>query len=86
MDDGRRSASRRLRVEDPEQPASRTVRENREILREKTLDEALRTDIADTTPTLSALFRPLVVREQMIGVMSVQSAGRGLRAARAANL
>ena len=77
VDDGRRSTSRRLRVDDPERPASRTVRENREILREKTLDEALRTDIVDTTPTLSALFRPLVVREQMIGVMSVQSARAG---------
>lgn len=77
VDGGRRSPSRRLRVDDPERPASRAVRENREILRLKTLDEALRTDIPGTAPTLSALFRPLSVRERMIGVMSVQSARAG---------
>lgn len=77
VDDGRRGGSRRFRVDDPARPASRAVRENREILREKTLEEALRTDIAGTAPTLTALFRPLVVRDQMIGVMSVQSARAG---------
>lgn len=77
VDGGRRVASRRLRVDDPDRPASRTVRETCEILREKTLEEALRTDMAGTAPTLSALFRPLVVRERMIGMMSVQSARAG---------
>lgn len=74
VDGGRRSAGRRLAVADPVRPASLCVRENREILREKTLDEAIRTDIPGTAPTLTALFRPLVVQGRMIGVMSVQSA------------
>ncbi|MGA0598835.1 sensor histidine kinase [Enterovirga sp. CN4-39] len=77
IDGGRRSQSRRLRVDDAERPASRAVRENREILREKSLDDALRADIPGTAPTLSALFRPLSVRDRMIGVMSVQSARAG---------
>lgn len=73
VDGGRRAASRRLRVDDPVRPASRCVREDREILREKTIEEAQRTDIPGTIPTLTALFRPLKVQGRTIGVMSVQS-------------
>lgn len=74
VDGGRRSASRRFAVDDPARPACLCVRENREILVEKTLEEAIRNDIPGTAPTLTALFRPLVVQNRMIGVMSVQSA------------
>lgn len=74
VDGGARAASRRMRVDDPARPAARCVRERCEILRHKTLEEALETDIPGTQPTLTALFGPLLVRDRIIGVISVQSA------------
>ena len=73
VDGGQRGPSRRIRVDDPVRPAARCIRENQEILKHDTLEEAIANDIPGTKPTLTALFRPLSVVGRMIGVMSVQS-------------
>lgn len=77
IEGGRRSPGRRLSVGDPERSASRAVRENRELLREQPDDESLRTGTYGKATTRTALFRPLSVRDRIIGVMSVQSARAG---------
>jgi signal transduction histidine kinase len=73
VDGGKRGPSRRIRLDDPLRPAARAIRENREILREKTEEQARREDMPGTAITLSALFRPLSVHGKTFGVMSVQS-------------
>ncbi len=73
VDGGKRGPSRRIRLDDPLRPAARAIRENREILREKTEEQARREDMPGTALTLSALFRPLSVHGNTFGVMSVQS-------------
>jgi signal transduction histidine kinase len=77
IEGGRRSSGYRLRVDDSGRSASRAVRENRELLRETPDERALHTGPSGTAPTLTALFRPLSVRDRTIGVMSVQSARAG---------
>jgi signal transduction histidine kinase len=73
VDGGRRRGSRRFHIDDPDRPASRCVRENREIYKEETLEEAIRNDIPGTVPTCSSLFRPLSVHGRVFGVLSVQT-------------
>ena len=62
-----------FRLDDPVRIAARSVREQREIVSYRGPEEAKAIALADTMPTLSAIYRPLTVGDRKLGAISVQS-------------
>jgi diguanylate cyclase (GGDEF)-like protein len=73
VEDGRPRPERRVSIDDPNSKAAQCVRERREILVDLKPGQRVTAHLPGTRETLSSWFGPLIVSEELVGVLSIQS-------------